>query len=167
VLYLTVVTSSVFVVRLDKDVDKEELKTYKINGCMYDSLRSKYNKCPLALQSWTYSMPSQSVGHKGKSDPTQLQFYPPLWHDVLELAKKKFRCFLSLENGFPTYVANLRFMSMPRGSPVTNWRMVGIRSGVIPLLVRMGCLEKPAEINPGTTKTRFRWEKGCKVCYDL
>ena len=35
-------------------------------------------------------------------DPTQLQFYPPVWRDVLESAKNKLRCYAGTKNFFPT-----------------------------------------------------------------
>jgi hypothetical protein len=35
------------------------------------------------------------------STPTQLQFYPLSWRDVLEAAKNKFQCFVAARNPYP------------------------------------------------------------------
>jgi hypothetical protein len=58
-----------------------------------------------------------------------------------------------------TYSIYLHFLledvSIPRGSPTTNCRTAGITFGVIPLVVRMGCLGKPAAIDSGTMNKRI------------
>ena len=49
-----------------------------------------------------------SEDREGNGDPTQLKFYPPRWHDLLEHAKELFRCFLSNVNGFPSHEVGLQ-----------------------------------------------------------
>ena len=39
---------------------------------------------------------------QAQGSPTQLQFYPPLWCDVLEFAKVKFCFFLANVKSFPS-----------------------------------------------------------------
>jgi hypothetical protein len=41
-------------------------------------------------------------------DPTQLQFYPPCWRDVLETSKERLRCFAGTQNFFPTRDVGIR-----------------------------------------------------------
>jgi hypothetical protein len=44
-----------------------------------------------------------------KTDPTQLQFYPSQWRDILEEGKKKYRLSLLLETLFPDRNKDIHF----------------------------------------------------------
>lgn len=53
--------------------------------------------CPVRKRAKRHSKTSRpAVG-----TPTQLQFYPSQWSDVLEKAKKKYRLVVATEIGFP------------------------------------------------------------------
>ena len=49
-----------------------------------------------------------SQNDRTRSSPTQLQFYPPSWRDVLEAAKNKFRCYISAVNPYPSREDGIR-----------------------------------------------------------